>query len=212
MGAISNLYGRFFARFYDKLLAGTEDAGMRQTRAELLADASGRVLELGAGTGLNLEHYPSSVTELVLAEPERPMARQLRKAVDRAATPATVVEAPGEDLPFADGEFDTVVSTLVLCTVTDPERTVAEVSRVLKPGGKLLFAEHVRSDSPRLAKWQDRMRGINKFIGHGCNCNRETAGTIGASPLSIDQIRSGELAKAPPWVRPLIIGSAVKPA
>jgi ubiquinone/menaquinone biosynthesis C-methylase UbiE len=212
MGAISNLYGRFFARFYDKLLASTEDAMMRKTRAELLADASGRVLELGAGTGLNLEHYPGAVTELVLTEPERPMARQLRKKVEGATVPATVIEAPGEQLPFGDDEFDTVVSTLVLCTVADPDQTLAEVERVLKPGGKLLFAEHVRSESPRLAKWQDRMHGINKFIGHGCNCNRETGTTIGASPLSIDQIRSDKLAKAPPWVRPMIIGSAVKRA
>ncbi len=212
MGAITNLYGRFFARVYDKLMASTEEAMMRQTRAELLAGASGRVLELGAGTGLNVEHYTGNVTELVLCEPEAPMAKQLRHRVSQANVPARVVEAPGEQLPFGDNEFDTVVSTLVLCTVIDPEQTVAEVARVLKPGGKLLFAEHVRSESPRLAKWQDRMHGINKFIGHGCNCNRETAKTISASPLAIDQARDDTLAKAPPWVRPLIIGSAVKPA
>lgn len=212
MGALSNLYGRLFARIYDKLMESTEKAMMRQTRSELLADASGRVLELGAGTGLNIEHYTDKVTELVLCEPEAPMAKQLRKRAQRAHVPATVVEAPGEQLPFGDSEFDTVVSTLVLCTVTDPARSVAEAARVLKPGGRLLFVEHVRSENPKLAKWQDRLERPWGFIGHGCHPNRDTLATLGGSPLEVERIEDGTLEKAPPVVRPLIIGSAVKPA
>jgi ubiquinone/menaquinone biosynthesis C-methylase UbiE len=212
MGALSNLYGRFFARVYDRLMAGTEEAMMRQTRAELLAGASGRVLELGAGTGLNVEHYTDNVDELVLCEPEGPMAKQLRQRASQANIPATVVEAPAEQLPFGDDEFDTVVSTLVLCTVTDPERSVAEAARVLKPGGRLLFAEHVRSQDPKVAKWQNRLERPWGFIGHGCHPNRDTAATLGDSPLEVERIENGALEKAPPVVRPMIIGSAVKPA
>src|SRR5688500_4186662 len=132
------------------MLAGTEDAGLRERRHDLLANASGRVLEIGAGTGLNLAHYPESVEEIVFTEPEDPMARRLRGKLAAAGRRNEVIAAPAENLPFADDSFDTVVGTLVLCTVHDPERALSEIGRVLRPGGQFLFLEHVRADDPKL--------------------------------------------------------------
>src|SRR3954451_3533285 len=137
------LWEKVFAAGYDRLMAAGEKAGLRDMRRDLLASARGRTLELGAGTGANVELYPAAVTELVLAEPAEPMAKRLEAKHPHA----TVVRAPAEALPFADHSFDTVVSTLVLCTVADPQRTLAEVERVLRPGGQLLFLEHILDPS-----------------------------------------------------------------
>jgi ubiquinone/menaquinone biosynthesis C-methylase UbiE len=205
-----SLYGRFFAAMYDRMLAGGEKAGLRDRRHELLASAGGRVLEIGAGTGLNLDHYTDAVTELVLTEPEEPMARRLEKKAAAGGRPVTVVRAGAEDLPFPDDSFDTAVTTLVLCTVRDPEKALAELERVLKPGGRLLFLEHVRSDDPGLAKWQDRVAPAWRRIGHGCNPNRPTPELIRSRFESVDA-QEDELPKAPPIVRPLSIGRAIAP-
>jgi ubiquinone/menaquinone biosynthesis C-methylase UbiE len=207
-----SIYGRLFAALYDRMLAGSERAGLSEHRHDLLSRASGTVLEIGAGTGLNLEHYPDAVSELVLAEPEEPMARRLERRLAARGRAGRVVRAPAESLPFADDSFDTVVSTLVLCTVADPERSLAEVERVLRPGGRFLFLEHVRSDDPRIARWQDRLHGIWRRCGRGCNCNRPTPALIGESRLTIEEIEHGELPKSPAIVRPLATGCAVAPA
>jgi ubiquinone/menaquinone biosynthesis C-methylase UbiE len=202
------LHERFFAAVYDAFMAGTERAGLRDRRAELLGEADGRVLELGAGTGANLGLYPDSVTELVLLEPSAPMARKLR---DRAAVErpdARVVEASADTLPFDDGAFDTVVSTLVLCTVPDPERAIAEVARVLAPGGRLLFLEHVRSDDAKVARRQDRLTPVQRFIGCGCHPNRPTPDLIAASALEVERLDLGRVPKAPAYLRPLAVGVA----
>ena len=135
---------RICAAVYDRMSAGFEKAGGAEMRSRLLANASGRVLEIGAGTGLNLTHYPESVTELVVTEPESPMLRRLERKVAGARPAVRVVQTEAESLPFEDQSFDTVVSTLVLCTVRDPDATLAEIRRVLKPGGRFLFLEHVR--------------------------------------------------------------------
>ncbi len=205
------LYGRIFAAFYDRMMAGTEKAGLGERRHDLLAAATGRVLEIGAGTGANLSHYPDGVTELVLTEPEEPMAKRLEAKASAAGLPATVVRAPAESLPFPDDSFDTAVCTLVLCTVRDPERALAEIGRVLKPGGRLLFLEHVRSDDPAVARWQNRLAPIWLRFGHGCNCNRPTPDLIRGSRFEAIEITEDELPKAPPIVRPLRIGRAVAP-
>jgi ubiquinone/menaquinone biosynthesis C-methylase UbiE len=201
-------WGRGFAALYDRMLAATEEAGLRERRRELLSEAEGATLELGAGTGLNLDLYPPSVTELVLTEPGEHMARRLRERAAVEARAVEVVEAPAERLPFPDDRFDTVVATLVLCTVHDPARTLAEVDRVLRPGGRLLFLEHVRSADPRVARWQDRLHGPWRFVGAGCNCNRDTPAALAASPLRVERLDHGELPKAPPIARPLIVGDA----
>jgi ubiquinone/menaquinone biosynthesis C-methylase UbiE len=197
-------WGRLFAFGYDRFLSVAEQAGLRDMRRELLAEASGRTLEVGAGTGLNFEHYPEAVTELVLSEPDRFMAAKLRDKHPQA----TLVEAPAEKLPFEDDSFDTVALTLVLCTVPDPAGALAEVARVLKPGGQFLFLEHVRAKEPRLARWQDRLHGPWYLFGDGCHCNRDTLATLEASPLSVERAEDGELPKALPIVRPLLRGLA----
>ena len=201
-------WGRAFAALYDRSFKATEEAGLRQMRRELLAGAGGRVLELGAGTGLNLDLYPAEVEDLVLLEPDPHMAKRLRAAAGASPRPASVSEAPAERLPFEDSSFDTVVSTLVFCTVPDPGAALSEVARVLRPGGRLLFVEHVRAEDPGLARWQDRLEKPWRFVGDGCHCNRDTVATIAASPLRLEDVERGELPKAPPIVRPLVRGSA----
>jgi ubiquinone/menaquinone biosynthesis C-methylase UbiE len=206
-----SLYGRIFAAMYDRMMAGTEEAGLGDRRRELLASADGRTIEIGAGTGVNLAYYPDAVTDLVLTEPEEPMAKRLETKAATQARPATVVRAPAESLPFPDNSFDTAVCTLVLCTVRDPERTLSELDRVLKPGGQLLFLEHVRSDDPQLAKWQDRIAPFWRRFGHGCNCNRPTPELIRGSRLEVMEMEEDRLPKAPPIVRPLRVGRAIAP-
>jgi ubiquinone/menaquinone biosynthesis C-methylase UbiE len=204
--------GWLFAAMYDRLLSGVEKAGLRDRRARLLAFARGKVLEIGAGTGANLPLYGPNVESLTVTEPEAPMARRLAKRLREQSRPAELVEASAEQLPLPDGQFDTVVSTLVLCTVPDPLRALREVWRVLRPGGQLLFIEHVRSEEPKLAKWQDRLNGINRVIAHGCNCNRSTLDAIEQAGFTIGSLEKSVLAKAPPFVRPLIVGAAIKRA
>lgn len=203
-------WGRAFAALYDRGLKATEEAGLRQMRRELLAGAAGRVVELGAGTGVNLDLYPDALEDLVMVEPDPHMAKRLRAKLAGSKRAAGVVEAPAERLPFEGSSFDTAVATLVLCTVPDPAAALAEAARVLKPGGRLLFAEHVRANDPALARWQDRLEKPWRFLGDGCHCNRDTVTTIEASPLTLDAVERGEMPKAPPIVRPLVYGSAVR--
>jgi ubiquinone/menaquinone biosynthesis C-methylase UbiE len=202
---------RIFAALYDRMLSGTEDAGLRDMRTELLAGARGRTLELGAGTGLNLAHYTDAVTELVLTEPDPHMARRLRTRLDDGS-PATgrveVIEAPAERLPFEDQSFDTVVSTLVLCSVESPGGATAEIARVLKPDGRLLYLEHVRSGDPALARWQDRLERPWGWLGAGCHPNRDTVAQLEATGLVAEPVQRDRLPKAPPIVRPLVRGEA----
>jgi ubiquinone/menaquinone biosynthesis C-methylase UbiE len=203
-----------FARFYDRMTAGTERAGLGEMRRELLAVATGRVLELGAGTGHNLTYYTNAVTELVMTEPEPNMARQLRERV--AANPGaagnpSVIEASAEDLPFDDGSFDTVVATLVLCTIPDPLRALGEARRVLVEGGKFLYLEHVRARRPGLARWQDRLERPWGFFAGGCHPNRDTGQLLADAGFWIDSLEDLKMPKAPPIVRPVIRGVARRP-
>jgi ubiquinone/menaquinone biosynthesis C-methylase UbiE len=204
-----------FARLYDRIMAGTERAGLGAMRRELLSQASGRVLELGAGTGHNLEHYTDAVTELVMTEPDPHMASRLReRAAHEASAIAAVrvVEATAEELPFDDGSFDTVVATLVFCTVEDPMRALAEARRVLVEGGRLLYLEHVRSRRPGLARWQDWLERPWGFVGAGCHPNRPTDQSLASAGFWIDSMERDRLPKAPPIVRPLIRGVARRPS
>lgn len=204
-------WGRAFSAIYDRAMKSTEEAGMREIRRETLSAARGRTIDIGAGTGVNVELYPEGVTELVLAEPDEHMLSHLRPKVPGWERSVEIVKAPAGSLPFDDDSFDTAVFTLVLCTVPDAAAALREAARVLRPDGKLLFVEHVRAHEPRLAKWQDRLEGPWRLFGDGCHCNRDTVTTIEASPFHVEQVEHGELPKAPPLVRPLVHGSASLP-
>jgi ubiquinone/menaquinone biosynthesis C-methylase UbiE len=203
-----SLYGRIFAAAYDGLVCGgAERAGLSAMRARLLSSARGRTLEIGAGTGLNLRYYPDSGIELTVTEPEEPMVKRLRRKALAERADAKVLTAPADDLPFADGSVDTVVSTLVLCTVPDQAAALAEIRRVLSPDGELLFLEHVRSDEPRVSRLQDRLQPVWFHLGRGCHLNLDTLAAIRAAGFEVD-VEHDRMPKAPAFVRPLIIGRA----
>jgi ubiquinone/menaquinone biosynthesis C-methylase UbiE len=195
---------------YDRMSRKSEEAGVRALRQSLLADATGRVLEIGAGTGANLPHYTGRIESLVVTEPEPPMLRRLQRAAGEHRPLAQVLRAPAEDLPFEDDSFDVVVSTLVLCGVDDQPRALREARRVLRPGGRLLFLEHVRSDDAGLARFQDRMNWLNNLVV-GCDCNRPTLATIEAQGFAVSRIERTTMPEAPKFVRPLIVGTATSP-
>jgi ubiquinone/menaquinone biosynthesis C-methylase UbiE len=203
------MFKRFYAAIYDKIGKASEAAGLRDQRELLLAQAHGATIEVGAGTGLNLTHYPEAITRLVLVEPDPHMTRRLRRRVAVVRPEAEVLEATADQLPFADGSFDTAVVTFVLCSVPDPDAALTEIARVLRPGGRLLFAEHVRSDDPSVAQKQDRRPFPYPLIG--CHPNRATLDTITSSPLRPEKVTHGEVPKAPKIERPLIIGTALLP-
>jgi ubiquinone/menaquinone biosynthesis C-methylase UbiE len=196
------------ARLYDPFLALGERRGMTALRRSLLARARGRVLELGAGTGLNLTHYPADCAALVLTEPDPAMRARLERRVVRSGRAAQVVGAPAEALPFADGTFDTVVATMVFCTVGDAPAAVAEARRVLAPGGQLLFAEHVRAGSPGLAGWQDRLAGPWAAFAQGCRCNQRTDALL-AAEFRLAHRAEGWWRGMPALVGPLVVGQGL---
>jgi ubiquinone/menaquinone biosynthesis C-methylase UbiE len=200
---------RIFSLVYDPSLSLGELAGMRRRRSALLDDARGRVVEIGAGTGLNIAHYPEGIAELILTEPDAAMRRRLVRRLQRYGRVAQIVDAPAEHLPLADQSVDTVVSTLVLCTVDDPERTLGEIARVLRPGGQLLFIEHVRASSRFLAACQDYLfRPWRGFAG-GCCCNRRTVELMRACGFAV----TADVAvwrAMPTIVRPLVVGRATR--
>ena len=204
----SPAWARAFAVVYDPFLWVGERAGVRALRTELLSKARGFTVEIGSGTGLNLPHYPDDLDELVLVEPDLPMRSRLEKRLSRSDRRARLVDAPAERLPFADRSVDTVVSTFVLCTVDAPELALQEIVRVLRPDGQLLFLEHVRSASPRLASWQDRLAEPWRRFARGCRCNRATTELIVTGGLTLDEVREGSWRAMPPIVRPLVAGRA----
>lgn len=180
---------------------------MRAARKTLVDQATGRVLEVGAGTGLNVPHYPPAARELILVEPEPAMRRRLERRVRRSQRQAAIIDASAEQLPFADRSVDTVVCTLVLCTVEHPDRALAEIARVLRPGGQLLFIEHVRAESPALAWWQDRLLDPWRRFACGCRCNRATVELMRACGFEVKASKASWRAM-PPIVRPLMSGRA----
>jgi ubiquinone/menaquinone biosynthesis C-methylase UbiE len=198
---------RFIALTYDRQLAKVEQTGLGELRQSLLADASGRVLEVGGGTGANLPFYGPDVESLTITEPEPSMLRRLEQRVREQSPDTKVLRTPAEDLPFEDNMFDVAVSTLVLCGVDDEARALGELRRVLRPGGRLIFIEHVRSDEPGLARWQDRLNGLIRLVTC-CDCNRRTLDSIQAEGFEVTAVEHTSLKKVPPWDSPLIAGTA----
>jgi len=206
-----SLRASLFAMTYDRQIAKAEEAGLRAMRQRLLADAVGQVLEIGAGTGANLSCYGPEVESLTVTEPQVSMVRRLERKVSDRGAAAKVLRAPAEDLPFNDDAFDAAVSTLVLCGVDDQPRALRELRRVLRPGGRLLFLEHVRSDDPARARLQDRMNWLNRMLVM-CDCNRSTLSTIEQVGFTVTSLEHTALPKAPKFVSPAIMGVATKPA
>jgi ubiquinone/menaquinone biosynthesis C-methylase UbiE len=202
------LFARFFTQF-SRLME--RDLGDR--RRELLAGLSGRVLEVGAGNGMNFRHYPTTVDEVVALEPEAYLRSKAKQSAQTAPVPVDVRAAAAYPLPVEDGSFRAAVASLVLCTVPDPQAALAELLRALKPGGELRFMEHVRSDHRRKARvqhWADRS-GIWPRIAGGCHCARDTAAAIQSTGFRVEQMRSFGL--GPTWgiAYPHILGCARAP-
>lgn len=204
------LWGRIFAALYELVLRVSERNGLADLRAGLLAQARGRTLELGAGTGLNLGHYPAAVTELVLTEPEEAMARKLEARVRARDASTEVVRAGAEELPFDDGSFETVVATLVFCTVGDLGRSLGEVRRVLAPGGQLLFLEHVRNPDPLRARRQERFTPLQRRVACGCHLDRAITAAITEAGFALTAERQEHFPKAAKVLQPLALGRATR--
>jgi SAM-dependent methyltransferase len=199
---------RLTAALYNPFMWLGERLGMATRRHALLAEARGKVLEIGAGTGLNLRYYPVGLEELILVEPGEPMANRIDLSRTPGGVPTRLVRAPAEQLPFAEGSFDTVVSTLVLCTVSDPAAAVSEAARVLKPGGRLLFCEHVSAESGWRRALQQRSARPWAAFADGCRCDRPTLATI-ESQLRVESTERGRWRGMPAIVKPLVWGSAI---
>lgn len=199
------------ARLYEPSMWPGERAGMRARRLALLGRAHGRTVEIGSGTGLNVPHYPPAVDELIFTEPDPGMRERLQRRASRERPDARILGDDAAALSLADDSVDTVVAALVLCTVDEPARVLGELTRVLRPDGQLLFIEHVRSQSPRLARWQDRLEQPWQRFASGCRCNRDTLALIEAAGFAADA-RRDTWRWAPPLVRPLIVGRATPPA
>jgi ubiquinone/menaquinone biosynthesis C-methylase UbiE len=203
--------GWLMSRLYDRSIRAVEEACLASWRREVLSRASGEVLEIGAGTGANLASYPPAVRRVVLAEPDRHMRAVLER---RAATEprAELSEATAESLPFQTGHFDFVVSTLVLCSVADLPRALGEIWRVLRPGGALLFIEHVAAHpGTRRRRWQGWVEPFWKRFSSNCHLTRETAAALVGAGFRLDPLVRESMRKAAPLVRPTIRGAAWKP-
>ena len=210
MSTLSSLRNRAFAALYDPMMRPAEHGALGRLRDEVVGSARGRVLEIGAGTGLNLPRYVG-VDRVVVTEPEAAMRRRLMGRLGQARVPVEVVDAPAEALPFADGEFDTVVSTLVLCSVADPAAAAREVRRVLAPGGRFVFLEHGGAEPAdgRRAEWQRRLDGIWSAVNAGCHLTRNVADLLAAADLQPEEIRVLEPRPVPSIILPFRLGSAV---
>ena len=196
-----------FARVYARV-GHLMDAEIGDHRRRLLAGLTGRVLEVGAGNGLNFPHYPATITEVLAVEPEPYLRRLAMAAASQAPAPIRVADGTAEALPADDATFDGVVASLVLCTVTDPDQALAEVRRVLRPGGTLRFYEHVRATDPRLARWQDQLERPWGWLVGGCHPNRDTVAAITAAGLQVVRLDRFDLQAMPPLARPHVLGVA----
>lgn len=195
---------------YDRTLRPAERAGLAEQRAALLAGARGAVLEIGAGTGLNLRHYPPAVTRLVLSEPDRRMRAQLERRVRELGRDAEVVDADATALPFLENTFDEAVTTLVLCHVTRRVTALHEVRRVLRPGGLLRFVEHVAAPG-RLGLLQRVVQPVHEAVAGGCRLDLRMTAALREAGFAVEQVTDWTLPRTPPWTSPAVVGIARAP-
>jgi ubiquinone/menaquinone biosynthesis C-methylase UbiE len=198
----------WFAPFYDRFMRGSEEASVGEWRRELLSNLEGEVLDVGAGTGANLPYFDREHTHVVAAEPDAGMAKRLRAHAKGHAN-IEVVSASAGAMPFASGAFDAVVCTLVLCTVPDLDRALAEIHRVLRPGGKLVFLEHVASDDSRILRWQRILDPAWQALAGGCHLTRRTDEAI-AHSFTLTNVTREPVRKAMSVVRTSVRGVAVR--
>jgi ubiquinone/menaquinone biosynthesis C-methylase UbiE len=177
-----------FARFYERISAESEQRGTAEQRNRALAGLTGRVIELGAGNGLNFAHYPATVIDVVAVEPEDRLRALAEQAAQHSTVPVRVVAAHADNLPFDDGFFDAAIASLVLCSVPDPRGALTELRRVLAPAGELRFFEHVRSTKPLRGLMQDLVTPLWSRLGGGCHLNRDTAADIRAAGFTIEEL------------------------
>lgn len=206
------LYAWLLAQCYDLAMRKTERLCLKDWRRELLTRAEGTLLEIGAGTGANLPHYPAG-PELILCEPDHFMRTRLRKKASAAGLPeAQLCDWSAEKLEQPDHSVDTIVSTLVLCSVQNLQHALQEIHRVLKPGGQLLFIEHVRSDCSIIARRQRQYEPIWRCVSGNCHLTRNTVDQIAASGMVIEQLQEDQLCNAPAFVSRTLRGCARKPS
>ncbi len=182
-----SLYSRhIFPHLLDWLMS---QPAFTQARRELLAPVSGSVLEIGFGTGLNLDHYPATVSSLTTVDVNPGVHRLAEKRLEKSTLPVRFALISGESLPMPSASFDAVVSTWTLCSIPDVESALQEIRRVLKPGGRFYFVEHGLSPDPAVARWQHRLTPLQKIIADGCHLNRDHLGLIAAAGLKVVEKR-----------------------
>lgn len=203
-----NVLDTVFATVYDRMTAPMERSGLAERRQQLLSDLSGSVLEVGAGTGRNLESYPDAVTSLTLTEPSGPMLTKLRAHVTKVRPDAEVIEASAEDLPFEAASFDAVVTTLVLCSVDNLDKAVHELRRVIRSDGRLVVVEHVAaSGGPSLP--QRMWEPAQKVLGRNCHLTRDTRRALEAGGFDTGGVVDATLPGGPALMFPAILGIAL---
>lgn len=182
--------------FYEKYLlpkilnAVMKSPELTNIRAQLVPQATGRVLEVGIGSGLNLPFYQDGV-KVTGVDPSTELQVYAREVAERSAVEVDFLSLSGEDLPAEDNYFDSVVITWTLCSIPDPEKALAEIRRVLKPSGKMIFAEHGLSPDASVARWQSRINPVWKVIGGGCHLNRKIDRMISQAGFSFDAMSQG---------------------
>ncbi len=199
-----------FARLYARIAGAAEAKGAAEHREEMLAGLEGRVVEVGAGNGLNFGHYPLTVSEVIAVEPEPHLRELARRAAADARVPITVVDGTAGSLPVEDGSCNAAVCSLVLCSVADQDAALAEVRRVLRRAGELRFYEHVLDANPRFARFQRVVDVVHPYVSGGCHVTRDTEATIIRAGFEITSIRRFRFAPEPltKQAAPKILGTA----